>query len=78
MLLWQAAQTGSARCRSSCSRTVDGRSFGALSSSAGTSAGGSGGGLFQNSVMMNLPRMIGDVRLDADVNASKLPWPNSP
>jgi hypothetical protein len=29
--------------------------------------------LFQNSVWMNLPRMIGDVRLETDVNASRLP-----
>ena len=64
--------------RSGWIRGFDGRSLGALSSSAGTVAGGVGGGLFQNSVTMNLPRMIGDVRLAADVRASKLPWPNKP
>ena len=32
-----------------------------------------GGGLFQNSVMMNLPRMIGDVRLAAEVSDRMLP-----
>src|SRR6476659_7153853 len=78
MLLWQPAHGGFLRGSSSCSRTVEGRSFGALTSKAGTLAGGAGGGLSQNSVTMNLPRMIGEVRVDTDVSDRMRPWPNSP
>jgi hypothetical protein len=37
-----------------------------------------GGGLFNSSVMMNLPRMIGEVRLEAEVSDRMLPCPSRP
>ena len=73
ILRWHPAHAGFARCNSSCSRTVDGRSFGALSSSCGTLGGGGSGGVFSRLEIMNLPRRIGDVRFATDVNDRKLP-----
>jgi hypothetical protein len=78
MLRWQEAQTGLARWRSSCSRTVDGRSLCALSSRSGTTAGGGSGGVFSRFEMMYFPRRTGEVRVATAVSDRMLPWPSRP
>src|SRR5262249_47870876 len=78
MLRWHDAHTGLARCNSSCSRTVEGRSLGLLSSSCGTTAGGGNGGVFSKFEMTYFPRRMGDVRLAAEVSERKLPCPSRP
>src|SRR5262245_42555425 len=78
MLRWHEAHTGFARCNSSCSRTVDGLSLGALASSCGATAGGGSGGVFRKFETTYFPRMIGDVRLATEVSARKLACPSKP
>src|SRR3712207_7808845 len=58
-----------ARWRSSCSRTVDGRSLCALSDRSGTTAGGGSGGVLSRLEMMYLPRSTGD-RKSTRLNSS--------
>src|SRR5262245_55301606 len=78
MFRWHDAHAGFARCNSSCSRTVEGLSFGALASSCGTTAGGGSGGVLRKFDITYFPRMMGDVRFAAEVSDKKLPCPSRP
>jgi len=75
---WQVAQLGVLRCSSMRSRSDFGSWPASLSESAGTLAGGAGGGVPRMFSRMYLPRSTGDVRFGYDVTVSTLPWPSSP
>ena len=74
--LWQLAHVGLRRCSSIRSRIE--RAFAGVSSSGGTFAGASGGGVPRILVSTYLPRSTGEVRLFCDVSARMLPCPSSP
>ena len=80
MILWQPAQVGLARCSVICSRSVS--TFfdpAAVSSSAGTFGGGSGGGVPRMFSSTHTPRFTGEVRkFCVHVTDRKLPLPRIP
>src|SRR5262249_56156802 len=75
---WQEGDGGFGRWGWRWSRTVVGWSLAALSSRAGTLAGGGNGGVFSRFEMTYFPRSTGDVRFATAVNDSRLPWPSKP
>ncbi|MNC84951.1 hypothetical protein D3C83_05200 [compost metagenome] len=77
MIWWHPAQTGLLRCCSRRSRTDFAVAVG-LSSNAGTSGGGSGGGLPSRFCRIHVPRMTGEVRFGFEVTSSRLPCPSRP
>ena len=78
MVAWQAAQAGSVRWASSCSRSeVDSPSSGSATS-VSTLSGGSAGGWHSICWSSHLPRRVGEVLDGCYVSARKAPLWSSP
>ena len=80
MRLWQDAHIGLSRCTLSTSRSAGSMPWKSLSlaSSAGTFAGGGGGGVPRKFASTNRPRFTGEVRSGFDVTSSALPCVSMP
>ena len=78
IIAWHAEHAGLSRCASSRSRTVGRLAWVRWSFSAGTLAGGSGGGVPSRLSRIHLPRSTGDVRMACEVRVRMLPCPSMP